>query len=226
MVLDSVASNNVSFSENHALIVSLYMKTPCRSEAWANKWWLPRHTAVNVRLTGCSPYIKTDTIVSRPDPNQLLMMHTSDFMIMRWNKHILTTIKREIGKPKARLLHIGERQETQILKFNPPLPPPPPPPHTHTHSTHLVCNAYIYLIANFLSFHMSLVIVMNCGAGNVLRGFEISMFYFFLNLYSIHISKDILLLRAQNTIKQCKLYFCRKPLWRGHTVAPYIMHDF
>ena len=40
--------------------------------------------------------------------------------------------------------------------------------------THLVCNDH--LIANFLRFHMSLVVVMNCGAGNALRGFEISMF--------------------------------------------------
>ena len=44
---------------------------------------------------------------------------------------------------------------------------------------YLVCNDH--LIANFLSFHMSLVVVMNCGAGNALHGFEISMFYFFLN---------------------------------------------
>ena len=57
---------------------------------------------------------------------------------------------------------LGERQEAQILKFN--APPP----------THLVCNAH--LIANFLSFYMSLVVVGNCGAGNALRGFEISMF--------------------------------------------------
>ena len=59
-------------------------------------------------------------------------------------------------------MHIGERQEAQILKFN--APPP----------THLVC--HVHLIANFLSFHMSLVVVVNCGAGNALRGFEISMF--------------------------------------------------
>ena len=45
--------------------------------------------------------------------------------------------------------------------------------------THLVCNNH--LMANFLSFDMRLVVVMNCGAGNALRGFEISMFYFFLN---------------------------------------------
>ena len=86
---------------------------------------------------------------------------------------------------------LGERQEAQILKFN--APPPP---------THLVCNDH--LIANFLSFHMSLVVVVNCGAGNALRGFEISMLYFFLKLYFIHISKDILLLRALNAIKQYK----------------------
>ena len=40
--------------------------------------------------------------------------------------------------------------------------------------THLVCN--MHLIANFLSFHMSLVVVMNFGAGNALHGIEISMF--------------------------------------------------
>ena len=68
--------------------------------------------------------------------------------------------------------------------------------------THIVCIAH--LIANFPSFHMNLVVVMNYGAGNVLRGFEISMFYFFLKLYFIHISKDILPLRAQNAIKQYK----------------------
>ena len=62
---------------------------------------------------------------------------------------------------------IGERQETQILKFNSPPPPPPPP-------THSVCNSH--LVANFLSFHMSLVVVMNCGAGKALQSLEISMF--------------------------------------------------
>ena len=91
---------------------------------------------------------------------------------------------------KNTVSQICERQEAQILKFN--APPP----------THLVC--HVHLIANFLSFHMSLVVVVNCGAGNALRGFEISMFYFFLKLYSIHLSKDKLLLRAQNAIKQCK----------------------
>ena len=40
--------------------------------------------------------------------------------------------------------------------------------------THLVCHAY--LIANFLSFHISLVVVVNCGAGNALYGLEISTF--------------------------------------------------
>ena len=60
---------------------------------------------------------------------------------------------------------LGERQEAHILKFN--APPPPPP-------THLVC--HVHLIANFLSFHMSLVVVVNCGAGNALRGFEKSVF--------------------------------------------------
>ena len=39
---------------------------------------------------------------------------------------------------------------------------------------HLVRHAY--LIANFLSFYMSLVVVVNCGAENALHGLEISMF--------------------------------------------------
>ena len=39
---------------------------------------------------------------------------------------------------------------------------------------HLVWNAHI--IANFLSFQMSLVIVMDCGAGNVPHAFEIILF--------------------------------------------------
>ena len=47
---------------------------------------------------------------------------------------------------------------------------------THT-PTLLVCN--IHLIANFLSFHMSLVVVMHFGAGNALHGFEIRMFWFY-----------------------------------------------
>ena len=47
---------------------------------------------------------------------------------------------------------------------------------THT-PTHLVCN--ILLITNFLSFHMSLVVVMHFGAGNALYGIEISMFWFY-----------------------------------------------
>ena len=74
--------------------------------------------------------------------------------------------------------------------------------------THLICNDH--LIANFLSFDMSLVVVMNCGTGNALRGFEISMFYFFLKLYFMRISKDILPLRALNAIKQYKQYISRK----------------
>ena len=70
-------------------------------------------------------------------------------------------------------------------------------------TSHLVCTDH--LLENFISFHMSLVVVMNCGAGNALRGCGISMFYvFFPKLYFIHISEDILPLQAQNTIKQCK----------------------
>ena len=41
------------------------------------------------------------------------------------------------------------------------------------------------------------------------------VFFFFFKLYSIHISKDIPLLRAQNSIKQYKWYFSRNPLCQG-----------
>ena len=83
---------------------------------------------------------------------------------------------------------MDERRETQILISKSP--------------THFVCNAH--LITNFPSFHMSLVVVMNCGTGNVLHDFEIIMFYFCLKLYFVHISDDSLLLRAQNALKQCE----------------------
>ena len=55
---------------------------------------------------------------------------------------------------------LGKQQDTQIMKFN--------------LNTHLVCN--LHLIANFLSFHMSLVVFMHFSAGNALHGIEISMF--------------------------------------------------
>ena len=68
---------------------------------------------------------------------------------------------------------------------------------------------------NFLSFQMNLVVVMNCGAGNMLYGFDISMFYLFdIKLHFIYISEDSLLRRAQNA-KQSKWYFLRKPLCQG-----------
>ena len=87
---------------------------------------------------------------------------------------------------------------------------------------------------------MSLVVVVNCGAGNALHGLEISMFQSFLKLYFIHISNDILLRWAQNAIRQCKLYFSRKLLCQGlrectigkstimlvRTAASYMVHDF
>ena len=134
------------------------------------------------------------------------------------------------GRPCALLVCIYRRAANpqKVLYLRSLMHPP----------THLVCNDH--LIANFLSFHMSLVVVMNCGAGNALRGFEMSMFYFFLKLYFMHISKDILPLRAQNAIKQCKWYISRKLLcqglrkykigksgiMQGRTAASYIMHDF
>ena len=49
---------------------------------------------------------------------------------------------------------------------------------THT-PTHLVFNAH--LIAHFLSFYMSLVVVMNCGAGNVSHGLMALIFSNFIS---------------------------------------------
>ena len=46
--------------------------------------------------------------------------------------------------------------------------------HTPTHLVFI-----IHLIANFLSFHVSLVVVMHFGAGNALHGIEINMFWFY-----------------------------------------------
>ena len=66
--------------------------------------------------------------------------------------------------------------------------------------SHLVYNAH--LIPNCLSFHMSLSVVMNCGAGSALHGFKWVCFFFF-KLYFKHISTYTLLLRAQNATKQC-----------------------
>ena len=57
--------------------------------------------------------------------------------------------------------------------------------------------------------------IMLVRSGNALHGLEISMFWYFLKLYFIHISKDILLRWAQNAISQCKWYFSRKLLCQG-----------
>ena len=87
---------------------------------------------------------------------------------------------------------------------------------------------------------MSLVVVVNCGAENALYSFEIGMFYFFLKLYFVHISRDILLLRAKKAVIQCKRYFSRKLLCHGlrkckigksaimlgRTATSSIAHDF
>ena len=62
----------------------------------------------------------------------------------------------------------------------------------------------------------------------------------FIKLYFIHISKYILLLQAQKTVKQCKRYFSRKLLCQGlrklkngksaillgHTATSSVAHDF
>ena len=108
-------------------------------------------------------------------------------MFLRINKDVKIQDGRQLWK-KTSFSILGERRETQILTFNSP-------------PTHLFCNAH--LMAKFLRFHMSLVVVVNCGAGNALHGFEI-IFIFCIKLNFIHISKDILLLRAQDAIKQCK----------------------
>ena len=65
---------------------------------------------------------------------------------------------------------LGEQQEAPILKI---------------YSAPTYLEWYVHLVANFVSFPMSLTVVMNCGTRNVLYGFEISMFYLF-NLKKHH----------------------------------------
>ena len=81
---------------------------------------------------------------------------------------------------------------------------------THT-PAHLVCNIYI---AIFLSFHVSLVVVMHFGAGNVLHGIEISMFWFDQTLFYTHIQRYT----AAAGTKSCKTMqtiFSRNLLCQG-----------
>ena len=72
------------------------------------------------------------------------------YILMAQHKTTVTLFRRAANLQRSAL----------FKEFNAPPPPPPPP------TTHLVCNDH--LIANFLSFHISLVVVMNCGAGNAL----------------------------------------------------------
>ena len=89
--------------------------------------------------------------------------------LVKSSLHITKDVKIQDGHHlwfKKSFSVLGERRETQISKIkSPPI--------------HLVYN--VHITANFLSFHMSLVLVVNCGAGNVLHGSEISIFYFFSN---------------------------------------------
>ena len=59
---------------------------------------------------------------------------------------------------------LGKQQDTQIMKFN-----------SHPYTLSLQYPSY----SKFLSFHMSLVVVMHFGAGNAGNGIEISMFWFY-----------------------------------------------
>ena len=87
---------------------------------------------------------------------------------------------------------------------------------------------------------MSLVVVMNCGAENALRGFEISMFYFFKNfiLYTYpkiycHCGHLMLWNNVNNTFPESynvkdyeNIKIGKSAIMQGCTAAPYIMHDF
>ena len=51
---------------------------------------------------------------------------------------------------------------------------------------------------------MSLVVVVNCGAGNVLLGFEISMFYFFYKtLFYTHMKAEKICYKMVITNQVC-----------------------
>ena len=57
------------------------------------------------------------------------------------------------------------QQDTQIMKFN-----------SHPYTLSLQYPSYSKF---FISFHISLVVVMHFGVGNALHGIEISMFWFY-----------------------------------------------
>ena len=119
---------------------------------------------------------------------------------------------------------LSEWRETQILKFN-----------TDPNALSFQCPSYRYLF----SFHMILVVVMSCGAGNARHGFEISMFYFSKTLFYTHIQRYTAAVGTK-CYKLCIWYFYRKLLCQGlpkctigkyaiilgRTAASYIKHDF
>ena len=162
--------------------------------------------------------------------------YTSRYMFL-WMTNAMQSVKISLRITKDAKIHDG-RQLWLKIRFRYQASRKIPKLWNLTHTpTHLVCN--IHLIANFLSFHMSLVVVMHFGEGNALHGIELVCFGF-IKLYFIHISKDILLLQAQRAVKQCKRYFSRKLLSQGlrkckigksaimlgHTATSSIAHDF
>ena len=84
----------------------------------------------------------------------------------------------------------------------------------HIQFISIASEATKHLIANFLSFHMGLVIVMHFGAGNELHGIEISMFWFYWTLFYTHIQRYTAA-AGTKTVKQCKQYLSRKLLCQG-----------
>ena len=114
-------------------------------------------------LISASKYQKYTTFTSR----YMFMWMTNAMQLVKTSLRITKDVKIQDGRQlwlKNRFRYQASRKITQLWNL------------THT-PTHLICN--IHLIANFLSFHMSLVVVMHFGAGNALHGNEISMFWFY-----------------------------------------------
>ena len=94
---------------------------------------------------------------------------------------------------------LSKRQDNQIVKFN-----------SHPYTLSLQCPLYSQL--SQLSYESGYSHELWCRKCTT---WHWNKYVFIFKFYLIHISEDILLLHAQNAIKQCKRYFSRKLLCQG-----------
>ena len=155
--------------ENYPLTICIYTKLIYGTgvEIWSN---LCRKVAPHEKqakkwnfLISASKYQKYTKFTSR----SMFLWMTNAMQLVKISLRITKDIKIQDG----RQLWLKNRFQYQASSKIPKL-------WNSTHTpTHLVCN--IHLLANFRSFHMSLVVVMHFGAGNALHGIEIRMFWFY-----------------------------------------------